>query len=102
MQRFQILSKRPLNDQVMFMQIYAPYIAAKAKAGQFIIFRIDDHGERVPLTIADYDRTEGTISIIFQPVGSTTKMLAAMNEGDCSGLFDVLDRSAVYLPIRRS
>ena len=83
MQRFQILSKRPLNDQVMFMQIYAPYIAAKAKAGQFIIFRIDDHGERVPLTIADYDRTEGTISIIFQPVGSTTKMLAAMNEGDC-------------------
>ena len=80
---FQIVSKRRLNGQVTYMKIKAPYIAAKAKAGQFIIFRIDSFGERVPLTIADYDRAEGTISIIFQIVGSSTKMLDALEEGDC-------------------
>lgn len=83
MQRFQILKKQQLNEQVVSMTFHAPYIAAKAQAGQFIIFRLDDHGERVPLTIADYDRTEGTISVIFQPVGSSTKMLAACEVGDC-------------------
>ena len=79
---FRIVEKRQLNDQVTYMKIEAPYIAAKAKAGQFIIFRVDSLGERVPLTIADYDRKAGTISIIFQIVGSSTKMLGALNEGD--------------------
>ncbi|MBR5520270.1 MAG: sulfide/dihydroorotate dehydrogenase-like FAD/NAD-binding protein [Clostridia bacterium] len=79
---FRIVEKRQLNDQVTYMKIEAPYIAAKAKAGQFIIFRVDSFGERVPLTIADYDRKAGTISIIFQIVGSSTKMLGALNEGD--------------------
>ncbi len=64
------------------MKIEAPLIANKAKAGQFIIFRIDEFGERVPLTIADFDRKNGTISIIFQVVGKSTKMLASLNEGD--------------------
>lgn len=80
---YQIVSKRQLNEQVIYMEIKAPYIAAKARAGQFIIFRVDALGERVPLTIADYDRAAGTIAVIFQPVGSSTKMLAALNAGDC-------------------
>lgn len=79
---FKIVTKRKLNDAVTLMEIEAPFIAKKAKAGQFIIFRIDDKGERVPLTIADYDREKGTVTIIFQKVGLSTKMLAEMNEGD--------------------
>ena len=64
------------------MEIEAPFVARKAKAGQFIIFRIDEMGERVPLTIAGYDREKGTVSIIFQKVGFSTKALGALNEGD--------------------
>ncbi len=79
---FLIRKKKNLNSQVVLMEIEAPLIAKKAKAGQFIIFRIDEFGERVPLTIADFDREGGTISIIFQAVGKSTKMLASLNEGD--------------------
>lgn len=79
---FKIVTKRKLNDAVTLMEIENPFIAKKAKAGQFIIFRIDSLGERVPLTIADYDREKGTVTIIFQKVGLSTKMLAEMNEGD--------------------
>ncbi len=79
---FKIVTKRKLNDAVTLMEIEAPFIAKKAKAGQFIIFRIASLGERVPLTIADYDREKGTVTIIFQKVGLSTKMLAEMNEGD--------------------
>ena len=79
---FLIKEKKNLNEQVVFMKIQAPLIAKKAKAGQFIIFRIDEFGERVPLTIADFDREEGTISIIFQAVGKSTKMLSTLNEGN--------------------
>ncbi len=79
---FLIKKKKELNSQVILMEIEAPLIAKKAKAGQFIIFRIDEFGERVPLTIADFDREGGTISIIFQAVGKSTKMLASLNEGD--------------------
>ena len=64
------------------MEIDAPYIAAQAEAGQFIIYRVDEKGERVPLTIADYDREKGTITIIFQVVGASTTELARLNEGD--------------------
>ena len=79
---FKIVNKRVLNPSVVLMDIQAPFIAKKAKAGQFIIFRIDEQGERVPLTIADYDRENGTITIIFQIVGKSTERLAALNEGD--------------------
>lgn len=79
---FKIVHKRVLNPAVVLMDIEAPFIAKKAKAGQFIIFRIDEKGERVPLTIAGYDREKGTITIIFQIVGATTEQLAALNEGD--------------------
>ena len=79
---FKIVRKKELNSAVTLLEIEAPYVAKKAKAGQFIIFRIDEEGERVPLTIAGYDREKGTVTIIFQKVGLTTKMLGMLNEGD--------------------
>ncbi len=79
---YKIVKKESLNSQVTLMEIEAPFIAKKAKAGQFIIFRIDEDGERVPLTIADYDKDAGTVTIIFQKVGKTTKQLDTLNEGD--------------------
>ena len=79
---FKIVRKQELNANVTLMEIEAPFIAKKAKAGQFIIFRIDEQGERVPLTIAGYDREKGTVSIIFQKVGFATIALGSLNEGD--------------------
>lgn len=79
---YKIIRKRELNDQVTLMVIDAPLIARKAKAGQFIIFRTDELGERIPLTIADYNDVEGTITIIFQKVGKSTHQLGLMEEGD--------------------
>lgn len=79
---FKIVKKRELNPTVTLMDIEAPLIAKKAEPGQFIILRVDEEGERVPLTIADYDRENGTVTIIFQIVGATTKKLNAKNEGD--------------------
>ncbi|GKH47718.1 MULTISPECIES: sulfide/dihydroorotate dehydrogenase-like FAD/NAD-binding protein [Anaerotruncus] len=79
---YKIVKKRALNDTVTLMEIEAPHIAKKAKAGQFIIFRVDERGERVPLTIADYDREKGTVTIIFQIVGASTKLLNTLGEGD--------------------
>ena len=67
---YKIVRKKELNAAVTLLEIEAPFIAKKAHAGQFIIFRIDDQGERVPLTIAGYDREKGTVTIIFQKVGS--------------------------------
>lgn len=84
---FKIVRKSVLNSSVTLMEIEAPFGAKKAQAGQFIIFRIDEKGERVPLTIADYDRENGTITIIFQIVGKTTEKLSMLNEGDA--LLDV-------------
>ncbi len=79
---YKIVSKRQLNSAVTLLEVEAPFIAKKAKAGQFIIFRIDEYGERIPLTIADFNREKGTVSIIFQAVGKSTKILAAMEPGD--------------------
>ena len=79
---FKIVRKKELNEAVTLMDIEAPFIAKKAKAGQFIIFRIDEKGERVPLTIAGYDREKGTVTIIFQKVGFSTIALGNLNEGD--------------------
>lgn len=79
---FKIVKKEVLNPSVVLMNIEAPYIAKKAEPGQFIIFRIDEAGERIPLTIADYDRENGTVTIIFQIVGKSTRVLADMKEGD--------------------
>ena len=79
---FKIVRKKELNEAVTLMEIDAPFIARKAQAGQFIIFRIDEKGERVPLTIAGYDREKGTVTIIFQKVGFATIALGQLNEGD--------------------
>ena len=79
---YKILEKRTLSEQVKLMVIDAPLIAKKAQPGQFIILRVDEHGERIPLTIADYDADAGTVTIIFQEVGKTTIQLGTLNEGD--------------------
>ncbi|MBQ3192217.1 MAG: sulfide/dihydroorotate dehydrogenase-like FAD/NAD-binding protein [Oscillospiraceae bacterium] len=79
---YKIVRKKELNASVTLMDIEAPFVAKKAQAGQFIIFRIDEMGERVPLTIAGYDREAGTVTIIFQKVGFSTIALGNLNEGD--------------------
>ena len=79
---YQIVSKKELNPTVTKMEIEAPLVAAKAEPGQFIILRVDDEGERIPLTVAGYDRERGTVTIIFQIVGATTEKLNHLNEGD--------------------
>ena len=79
---YKILKKRELNSTVTLMEIEAPHIAPKAEAGQFIIYRVDEQGERIPLTIADYDRERGTVTIIFQLIGASTMRLGMLNEGD--------------------
>ena len=79
---FKIVKKQPLNPTVTKMVIEAPLVARKAQAGQFIILRASDDGERIPLTIAGYDRDAGTVDIIFQIVGGTTMELNTLNEGD--------------------
>ena len=77
-----IVLKKSLNPTVTLMEIEAPLVAKKAEPGQFIILRVDSDGERIPLTIADYDRVKGTITIIFQIVGRSTAILNTKNEGD--------------------
>ena len=80
---YRILEKRSLNPTVTLMRIDAPAVAKKANPGQFIILRTDEHGERIPLTVADYNRETGSVTIIFQVVGATTEKLNHMSEGDC-------------------
>jgi ferredoxin--NADP+ reductase len=79
---YKIIRKKELNPTVTMMDIYAPMVAAKAEPGQFIILRVDEKGERIPLTVAGYDREAGTVKIIFQIVGGTTHLLNQKNEGD--------------------
>jgi ferredoxin--NADP+ reductase len=79
---FPIVEKNVLNQGVVQIKVSAPLIAKKAMPGQFIIFRVDEYGERVPLTIADYDREKGTITLIFQLVGNSTRHLAELEVGD--------------------
>lgn len=79
---YKIVKKRELNSTVTMMDIYAPLVARKAQAGQFIILRVNEEGERIPLTVAGFDREAGTVKIIFQIVGATTMMLNAKNEGE--------------------
>lgn len=79
---YKILTKKILNPTVTLMEVDAPMIAKKAEPGQFIILRVDADGERIPLTIADFDREKGTITIIFQIVGATTEKLNHLEEGE--------------------
>ena len=79
---YKIVKKQILNDTVTLMEIYAPAVAKKAKPGQFIILRVNETGERIPLTIADFDSEKGTVTIIFQIVGKTTSVLNQLSEGE--------------------
>ena len=79
---YKIVLKKSLNPTVTMMDIEAPLVARKAEPGQFIILRVDEDGERIPLTVAGYDREAGTVKIIFQIVGATTEKLNSKNEGD--------------------
>ena len=79
---YEIVEKQTLSETVKMMKIKAPLVANKAQPGQFIILRIDEKGERIPLTIADFNRKEGTITIIFLEVGKTTKQLGSLKVGD--------------------
>lgn len=79
---YQIIKKKTLNENTKLMVIDAPFVARKAEPGQFIILRVDAEGERIPLTIAEFDREKGYVTIIFQEIGATTKKLGLLNEGD--------------------
>ena len=79
---YRIRTKKELNSTVTMMEIEAPRVAAKARAGQFIILRVDENGERIPLTVAGTDRTAGTVRVIFQIVGATTMLLGKKKEGE--------------------
>lgn len=79
---YRIVKKERLNDVVELMEVHAPMVSRKCEPGQFIILRVGEDGERIPLTIADYDREKETITIIYQIVGFSTKELAKLNEGD--------------------
>jgi len=79
---YEIIRKEKLNPTITLLEIKAPFIAKKAQAGQFIILRIDEYGERIPLTIADFDREKGTVTIVFQELGYSTKLLGTLNTGD--------------------
>lgn len=83
MKRFEIVSKRQLAPNVHEYVVYAPMVAQHCLAGQFIILRTDENGERVPFTICDYSRKDGTVCILVQEVGYTTLKLSRMNQGDC-------------------
>ena len=79
---YKILTKRQLNENVTLFELDAPLIARKVKPGQFVILRLNEQGERIPLTVANFDTEKGTVTIIVQSIGKTTKQLADMNEGD--------------------
>lgn len=79
---YRILEKKVLSNAVKSMIIKAPHVARAARPGQFVILRINEEGERIPLTIADFDRQEGTVTIVFQEVGKSTIHLGTLNEGD--------------------
>ena len=96
---FQIVEARFLAPDIKLLKIEAPLIARKRKAGQFVIVRVDDHGERIPLTIADSNPALGTITIIVQGIGKTTKQVNLLNAGDA--LLDVVGPLGNPSDIRR-
>ncbi len=79
---FKILKKEALAPKTILMETYAPLIAKKAEPGQFIVIRVNEKGERIPLTIADFDREQGTITMVFQEIGKTTNLLGTKNVGE--------------------
>ena len=80
---YKIITKRKLAEQIWFMDLEAPRVARKCLPGEFLIVKIDRYGERIPLTVCDYDREKGTIAIVFQVVGSSSARMAELKVGDC-------------------
>ena len=80
---FEIVAKKQLGTNVWYMEVVAPLVAGKAMPGQFLIVRVDNEGERIPLTVCDYDREKGIITIVYQTVGAETERMSRLNEGDC-------------------
>ena len=82
---YKVVTKRFLNDakSICLFEIEAPLVARHAHAGQFVIFRLDEFGERVPVSVAGYDREKGTVTVMVQAAGKTTKMLHTVEQGDC-------------------
>ena len=79
---YEIISREDLAPVTKLLVVRAPEVARKAKAGQFLVIRVDEEGERIPLTVADYDRDEGTVTIVFQEIGKSTKQLGKLGPGD--------------------
>ena len=79
---YKILKKEMLSDNIVLMDVLAPRVAGSCLPGQFVIVKCDEKGERIPLTICDYDREKGTITIVFQTIGASTKLFATYEEGD--------------------
>ena len=79
---YEITKKRFLSDNIFLMEVKAPRVAKNCAPGQFVIVKMDERGERVPLTICDYDAAAGTVTIVVQAIGASTKMMAEYNEGD--------------------
>ena len=77
MKKYEIAKKKTLTPEIGQISVYAPLVAAKAKAGQFIILRVDEEGERIPLTICDFDREKGLVTIVFQTVGASTQRMGS-------------------------
>ena len=80
---YQIISKEMLSPAICRMRVLAPRVASSANPGQFLIVRADEHGERIPLTISDYDADEGTVTIVTQKIGASTKEICALEAGEC-------------------
>ena len=83
MKMFEVTYKRRLNDNMVWLKVYAPLVAKHAKPGQFIILRTDEYGERIPLTMAGHDEKDGTSDLIYAAVGRTTMLMDQLEEGDC-------------------
>ena len=83
MNKYEIAVKKTLTPEISLISVYAPLIAKKAKAGQFIILRVDAEGERIPLTISNADAEKGLVTVVFQKIGATTMALDLLNQGDC-------------------
>ena len=84
---YEIVAKEDLAPVTKLFEVRAPIVARKAQAGQFVIVRIDEEGERVPLTVADYDREQGSVTLVFQEVGKSTMKLGTLEVGDCVANF---------------
>ena len=94
---YPIIKKEKLADKIYLMDVKAPRTAEHCEPGQFVIVKLDEEGERIPLTICDYDRQAGTVTIVFQSVGASTERMASLEEGDA--FMDVAGRLGVRLTL---